>query len=525
MFLVIVGAMWTADLAALTVGAWGVTRTKAAMAGGLGVTWLAYTLWLIWWVNFGDLFATGLSVTAMARAFPLVPNGTPEFGHGGVLTAYSGALVVVSTDVVWLLVILTLLLWAIPLALLVRRRAGQVTDHEDRPRLLVILLTGLGGGIACWACAAGVMAYMHSWPVPFSQRGQAFSIMFLGYLVLCVAAGMAASAAVSAAVTRAHGLTAAMVSAGVASLVGLGGVYGLAGSNGCIPPLTILATRCAWRPNGGWDAVYASPALDWTLGSVLAVGLAMLVLAAAALLRAVRSALGQAGRPARTARPAGPPPSPRVQRRRLVASVASVLVVTVGATTLLVVTFAANSGGGLFLSSFENGTAASRQEFDAALPKPGRPSAAILRMQTIAWLDVGGLKLGKELYSRLGDVQTALTTAADRLRGHTFSLHGLDGVLAPVDAACVHLLAVDRRLEAFFPVPDATLNSPWRKELTEIGVGTAACEEGVIKSRRATPANINSLLGHYFGILNDNILKAVRPPPALTEILLLAEGR
>jgi hypothetical protein len=525
MFLAIVGAMWTADLAALAVGAFGATRARAAMAAGLGVTWLAYTLWLIWWVMLGDLFATGLSVAAAARAFALVPDGTPELGRGGTLTAYSGAIVLVSTDVLWLLVILTLLLWAIPLALLVRRRAGQMTEHEDRPRLRVVLLTGLGGGVACWACALGVMAYMHSWPVPFSERGQAFTLMFFGYLTLCVAAGMAVSAVVTAAVTRAYALTAAMIAAGVASLVGFGGVYALAGSDGCFSSaLTVEASACAWRPNAAWTLLSQLPALDWTLGSALAVALAVIVLAAAALVRAVASPPGRVSRPGPN-RPAAPPPRLSVRRRRLVASVAAVLIVTVGATTLLVASFAANSGGGLFLSSFQNGTAASQQGIDAALPKPGRPSAAVLRMQAIAWLTVGGLQRSKELYSSLGDVKTALATAADTLGGHTVSRHGLDSALAPVGAACDHLSAVGRSLQTFFPLPDAALNSPWQKELTEIGVGTAACEEGVIKSRSATPANINNILGHYFGILDDNIAKAERLTPALTDMVALAKGR
>lgn len=522
--LAIAGAMWTADLAALAIGAWGVTRARAVMAAGLGVTWLAYTLWLIWWVVLGDPFATGLSVAAAARVLMLLPSGTPEFGREGTLTAYSGAVVLVSTYVQWLIVILTMLLWVAPLACLVRPWAGQPAQPRDPPRLRVILLTGLGGGMACWACAAGVMAYMHSWPVPFGERGTAFTVMFFGYLTLCVAVGMALSAAVSAAVTRVHPVTTAMISAGVASLVGVGGVYALTGSDGCVSPLTVEAPSCAWRPTAAWAAVSQLPGLDWTLGSALAIAVAMIVVAAAALARAAAPVLGHVRRRSGTRRSAAPPVRLAVRRRRLVASLASVLLITVGGTTLLVASFAANSGGALFLSSFQN-VPPPQQEVDSILSGPGHPSAAVLRMQAVAWLAVGGSHLGGELHSSLGRLEAALTTAAHALGGHTVSRQGLDSALAPVGAACAHLAGVDHSLEAFFPMPDASLNSLWRRGLTEIAAGAAACEEGVTKSRSATQATINSIIGLYFGTLNRDIIKARQSLPAFAGISALAKGQ
>lgn len=111
------------------------------------------------------------------------------------------------------------------------------------------------------------------------------------------------------------------------------------------------------------------------------------------------------------------------------------------------------------------------------------------------------------------------------LGGHTVSRQVLDSALAPVGAACAHLAAVDRSLEAFFPMPDASLNSLWRQGLTEIAAGAAACEEGVTKSRSATQATINSTIGLYFGTLNRDIIKAKHSVSALSDISALAKGQ
>jgi hypothetical protein len=105
---------------------------------------------------------------------------------------------------------------------------------KELPSLRHVLFAAVRGGGSSWVAVAAVMAYMHSWPVPFHQRDGLFVMIYLTWLLVALTAGPVATAVVMGAVAASYRLLVALVAGGVAALIGLAGMFLLTAFDGCL---------------------------------------------------------------------------------------------------------------------------------------------------------------------------------------------------------------------------------------------------------------------------------------------------
>ncbi len=300
-------ACWVAKCAHLWARTWRGRTLRPALLLGLLSAFLALASWFAWWKVEGLAYADGFSYsTAGVRqmALRLIPgSAAPERAGLSMIVALlpvlqglvSPFLLPAAVTALW---VVPLVAWTIGPAPGVPRwvvNARRGTDEpppaagEPLPPLRHVLLPGLLGGLLAWLGIAAVQAYLHT------GHGHAHALSYVAAVFVVLAATTMVAAIVANAMLGHHRMLGTLIAAETAALLGLAGSFLLASSDGCLGPLNIMQTGCAWRP--AWQATRS-------LFGILLNGTLVLGVVIAALV----TAAGSAGRAVRRSRPPARPP-------------------------------------------------------------------------------------------------------------------------------------------------------------------------------------------------------------------------
>ena len=457
---------WTAECAELWLRTWRWGTPGTAMVLVLVATWLMFYATFYWWQENGFLFANGWPFSSegmrqwLDQSFP-----DPGRAHSGtraviavvwptLTTAESDPLAVWAAQALWLV---PLLAWATgPLTETPRWVSRALhgipalpPTGEKLPPLRRILLVSIICGMCCWAGLVAVMAYMHSWQPPAGQRGGGYLLIYLAWFLAVVVAATAVSAAITGALTHRYQLLVALIAGGSTALIGGAGTFLLAASDGCVPPLNILASSCGWRPAAAW------PGIASVLSYLPVTGMAI---AAATVLPVTAGHRWQ--RRKATGTPAVPPgPGPGLTLRARRTTVVLLSVISVG-----------------FALAVDTGTAGARSPVSAApsvaqyyAPPPHGPtlSPRTRALQISAWWSYGGKDLIHQTDRGIARLGAAMTDAANS-RARTLDktrFHGL----------CDSIGRTARRADAYFRVPDPQGQILWFKAVDQAKKAAADC--------------------------------------------------
>ena len=176
-------------------------------------------------------------------------------------------------------------LWLFPLAAWMRRPVTHVPPwvrstlphRQDRegpgehlPALRRIVGAAAIGGALCCTAAALVMLGLHPLQPPSDERGATWVIVYVTWLALAIVASACVTAAFVSALVRRYRLVLALGAAGGALLIGLTGSFVLAATDGCVTPLAVMTSSCAWRPYAAWSLITALVPFVLGLGMYLA---------------------------------------------------------------------------------------------------------------------------------------------------------------------------------------------------------------------------------------------------------------
>ncbi|RGC69366.1 heat shock protein HtpX [Micromonospora sp. MW-13] len=277
---------WTTEYAQVSATRPAGVRRRWPLLVGLGVSCLVLALWWHWWEAQGAILAGGF----------LSFNGDLVGAHEQSLTdgqGYEGPLLALAPGLPVLLALskrpellwASGALWVLPLLAWLPRSAGAT---RPRPVLPAAGTGALCSAVAVVAATAGVRA----WSPVVAGREQAHLVSYTMWLMVVVIGVMWLAAGVTAALAERYPLVQALVVAGATGLAGLLTLAALASVDGCVRPLTILASSCQPDPLGGWSLVTLLTPTTLGLGGFLAVAVAALGTLAGRSLRRIRARAG-----------------------------------------------------------------------------------------------------------------------------------------------------------------------------------------------------------------------------------------
>jgi hypothetical protein len=419
---------------------------------------LLLTAWFAWWRADGIQLASGWAdMSVELQTLELIFPG-PAAAHHAMLygisvwfQAFAALVQPVALTAVGALWCVPLLAWTSGVVTGGRRRTTEVPSGAEDPEVLrtalppvrELLLAAGAGGVACWAAVAIAKVHMHTWQPPQGQRGGLYSLILAAWVVVCLAVVSAAVAIAATARVRRYRLLITLITAEVSALIGLFGYFVLMSSDGCVQPMSTLASRCYWLPSGAW------PVLEMVLGPVL-VSTALLAIVAAAIVSVVLRRRG-------TGRQRAAFVQPHEHRRGLRArrvAVSIVCAVAVGATATA--------------ATYES-SSASGQQPDAAysgLRQIAPTSAATRSLQTNAWLLVGGRDLIQRYAhteAQLGEILHQAADAGGKLDSSVF------------DPVCAGFDRLGQDAARYFPIPDPQAESLWQTFIRQAQAGGKDC--------------------------------------------------
>ncbi|HEX5406373.1 MAG TPA: hypothetical protein VFX16_29210 [Pseudonocardiaceae bacterium] len=379
----------------------------------LAAACLALSAWLLWWETNG---------TSLVDGYPFQPEALLS-GQPLVFAAIAA------------LSVASLLAWLAPAA------------AEVAPSLRRVVLVGVLGGACGWAAMAGAMAYLHARqpavgePLdPFISRY--FRLVFVAWLV-----AMAVAAIVANVLSGRHRLLTALIAAQVAALVGFGGMFALAASDGCVPALDTLGYSCVWHPGATWSmfAIMVGPAL--ALAVIIAVGATVTV-------SVVRRAWHHTDRPSVRRRSAGNGRAGLVARRFGVAGLCAAVVCAAATAELI---------------NIQQQRAVGPNDTSAAvvdLPV----STQVRAFQLGAWETHGGLDILQRYATTTKRFVTMLENGHGEING------------AAVRPFCAKIDQIGRDAADYFQAPDPPVQALWQTFIKEVRTSGQDCGRSVDQS-------------------------------------------
>lgn len=403
------------------------------LAAGCVVLWA----WFAWWQGTGSQLAVdGMHVDAwrqiLERSFP-----GPSGAHLGMLSAIA----VVWMNALWLedpvILVAVVVLFLLPLSALLLR-----------PRR--VLAAAAIGGAAGWLATAGAMAFMHAQRANAGFPSELFDLMYQGWVFVALCVGMAVAGTVAACGTdRRYALLTALAAAAVAGLLGFGGWWALAATDGCLGPLNTMSNVCGWRPGAAWGLgqllegpVLFAAVLAGVAGAVLAAGLGRFVFA--------RAGAGS--------REPGPLARVRLTRGALAVRclVASLLVAAVAVAAVQV---------GMVKGQNLSPSTASANVALVAGPMT-TVSPQVRQMQVKFWWDYGGHGLFVDIRGDLAQLDTALKAAA---------ADGGNADPSVFKPLCANAVRTATETAAYFPVPVNQVQPAWNTTILDLAGGGRQC--------------------------------------------------
>jgi Zn-dependent protease with chaperone function len=326
----------------------------------------------------------------------------------------------------------------------------------------------LGGALCCVAVALVMLSLHPAQPAP-DGRDASWALHYSNRLIVALILAITATATVVVLTRRRHRLAFALVSCGCAALVGLAGVFFLASIDGCIGPIQVMASTCAWRPVAAWSTV--TPLVPFVLDiAIYAAAVAALVATGVAgLVRWLTPGAGARvrGRAATShfePVPAGREAQPQSPSRGIVSARRAAVL----AASVVVVVFFVNEGNAVYWNPTITAAASSVPD-QAQLPQP----AAVVRTQVSAWWLVGGRVLVSAVardFQREG--AAARDQAAAAARAGQTSVEIDRSAFRPI---CADIATDARKAVAFGPIPDRRAQSAWAAARTEAVHASSDC--------------------------------------------------
>jgi Zn-dependent protease with chaperone function len=464
---------WTTQCAELWIKIWrGSTLRPAALLTLVGM-WILVAFWISWWNNIGYLYLIGL-LPDRAESQELL--GT--FSGSTIVAVYLvvltfGPLIVWAATVLWLL---PLLAWIMPSGTesphWVRRASPKVhhpaSPEGELPSLRRILLAAVLGGASSWIAVAAVMAYRDSSPMPIGQRDDLVTLIHEAWLVLALTAGPVVTAVVMGTVAAKYRLPVALVAAGVATLLGLTGLFLLIASKGCFGPMNMTATVCHWRPRAAWMITKELTPNLLGIGVFATVVAVLLATAVANLIRRLTRLDGR--RPIRGPRIANRQSSLAI--RRICVAVICVAVLGLAATIQVSPQPASSNQSGF------------RGQLAADLTATSSPSPKVRKSQVLAWGRYGGADIILDLVQIADSIDNNLS-ALQQMPDLDAALKDEDGNVIPLRSACADMERWTKKADSYFLIPDPQEQLIWSNVLTEIKRSSADCQ-GALAQRNAT---------------------------------------
>jgi Zn-dependent protease with chaperone function len=494
--LAIVVTCWTAQCAELWIKTRQGRPSRPAALLTLAGMWVILASWLIWWRDIGYLYLLGqLSSNAEWQDLKTLPeSGVAHAGAPSTIVAIFlfvhpfGLLIVWAGAVLWLI---PLLAWAMPSSTESPRSVHSAlpdihhpaSPEKGLPSLGRVLLAAVLGGVSSWVAVAAVMAYMHSWPAPFAHWDDLFVWIYLAWLLVALTAGPVATATVMGAVATSYRLLVALITAGMAALIGLAGMLLLTAFDGCFGPLNTMESSCRWRPGEAW--LTTEGFLPQLLGSgVFAAVVAALL--ATGLANLVRRLARQGVQPLRLRRPVNRQDNLAI--RRVCVAVICVAALGLAGTQEVNPQFA-----------YRNQSSHS-DHLDAYLTATSSPSPEVRKFQIRAWYKYGGDGLFGNLAQIVSSISSILG-ALSQLPDPDAALKDGNSNFVLLRSACFDMEQWTKKADAYFVIPDSQGQLIWSKALVQIKEGSAGCQDAL--AQRNGTLLVTSL---------DEVLTATKPP-------------
>lgn len=410
---------------------------------------LLSTAWFAWWQVDGTSLAGGPggapSITAASRTLVKVFGG-PAAAHHAMLyvigvwfQVFSGVDDPLALAAISVLVVVPLLAWAVHPASEIGPCEAEAA-YETRnpsplrmalPPLRDILLASAAGGAICWVAVALAKVYMHTWQPPEGQRGGLYAFLLSAWVVACVVAVSTATGAITSAKIGYYRLLITLIVAEVSALIGLLGYFLLMSYDGCIQPMSTLASRCHWVPTGGWSL------LTVVLGPVL--GSTALLAAVTALFVSAVYRIRETGQQHDAS-------VHLLGQRRVYLLVRRACVgLTCSAIAVSATTAATTESG-----SWNGQISAITASWD---PHRGQsPSGEMSRLQMAAWLNFGG----RDLFMHYERANANFTKILGQIASS-------DGEIRPsiVGPLCSSMGQIAQQASLYFPIPDPKAENLW----------------------------------------------------------------
>jgi Zn-dependent protease with chaperone function len=461
--------VWTAQYAELKIRTVRGRSLRPAMVTGLLAPWLVLAFSLYWWFGQGFLLVYGWSWSVSSQLATIGLRGLPT-AHPDLVLQIATVLIILPGIVdqsfggLWWTVPL---LWLMPLWAWTRRPLSvapqwlvnalpDVPDPTPLPAHLPclgrILRAGALGGLAACMGLLVVRAATHTQRRLFTIQWGGYELSFITWVAITVsAAAILTAIAVALFGPQRLLLLNSLITGGIASLIGLSFQCALATVDGCLGPLNVQSTACAWRPTQALNN-----GLLIALGDTLCLAVVTAAIAAA-VVSAIRTLTTRGIEPRCDPTRAEDGAAARgLVRQRIVVGVITVAVVVAIASALH--TYPDSPVGSPTTAAIQSGPT-----LDA--PTGGQVPSSVQYLQFASWDGLGGYNLAEAFISEDNSFVAAYNIAAD------MSVN----TRVKTPQVCVDLSRTVRKADAYFPLPIADGQRLWAQTIQQDRVLADAC--------------------------------------------------